>query len=164
MFFKKFIIAIVIATSSLFLFVMIIRLGNNKKGLLGISDLISYVETRDFAQPLENFSNSIDTLTTSWKQFFDSGAKIINGSSNNSGGRGNGKSNAWNNFWNSVGNWLGSVGNAAKDFYISILTTITFPIQLLVNVLILIGNGFKEFYLFIQWITTFEGYPPVIIE
>lgn len=69
MFFKKFIIAIFIATSSLFLFVMIIRLGNNKKGLLGVSDLISYVETRDLSKPLKNFSNSIETLTTSWKDF-----------------------------------------------------------------------------------------------
>lgn len=161
MFFKKFIIAIFIATSSLFLFVMIIRLGNNKKGLLGVSDLISYVETRDLSKPLKNFSNSIETLTTSWKDFFDSFNNYTDNSFNSSG-RDNGKTpNKFQEFFNSLGKAFSNVGNNLKTFYFALLTTITFPVQLLVDIAILIGNGFKEFYLFINWITTFEGYPQV---
>lgn len=163
MFFKKFIVAIFISISSLILFICIIRLGNNKKGLLGISDLASYVETVDFSKPLKNFSNSIDTLTTSWSGFFKSIGLINNNDSNYGGssGRGNPNSNPFNDFFKSLSQAFGAIGNSLKNFYFAFLTTITFPIQLLVDVVILIGNGFSEFYKFINWCITFEGYPAV---
>ena len=165
MFFKKFIIAIFLSISSLILFVCIIRLGNNKKSLLGISDIVKYVEKVDLSKPLKNFSNSIDTLTTSWKEFFNSIDVIINGSEKGSGGRGNNESsNPFIHFFQQVGKKLGDIGNGLKGLYFAILTTATFPVQLLVDLLILIGNGFNEFYQFVNWCITFEGYPPVSLS
>jgi len=74
MFFKRVIISLFIFFSVLMLFIMIIRLGNNKDGFFGFSDLINYLDSGkvNFYKPLRVFNDDIGGIIRDF-------AKYING-------------------------------------------------------------------------------------
>lgn len=61
MFFKRVLISLFVFFSVFMLFIMLIRLGNNKNGFFGFSDLIDYFNSGkvNFYQPLQYFNNDI---------------------------------------------------------------------------------------------------------
>lgn len=156
MFFKRIIISILSIMFVLFLFIFLVRLGNNKTGFLGMEDLFSYFENVDMSKPLNNFKNSFDRLINSWRQVFNDLGVSFSTSGSSGGGRGYSYS-----FWESIGRWFASFGNGLKDFFTALYTLIFFPVEFLLDLLIFIFEFFKIFFDFINWCITFEGYPPI---
>lgn len=156
MFFKRVIVSMLCIMFVLFLFIFLVRLGNYKIGFLGMEDLFTYFEYVDFSKPLDNFKDSFDNLVNSWRTVFDDIGISFSVSGSSGGGRGYSYS-----FWESVGRWFSQFGSGLVDLIKALYTTMFFPIQFLLNVLIFVFEYFKIFFDFINWIISFDGYPPI---
>ena len=135
MFFKKVLIAFFIFFSTLMLFIIIIRLGNNKISFLGLSDLFSYFENGnvDFYKPISYFSNDIGGIIRDF-QYFLSDIVV-------------------NNPWDAITVAVKMLGNIFKLLYIPVIAVFDL-IKMLVGYISIFAN-------FINWVISFEGYPAI---
>lgn len=156
--FKRVFIALFFTFAAVFIFIMIIRLANNKSGFLGFNDLLSYFESIDLYKPLNNFKNTFDNL----KKVFDDFARSINintifNNAGGSGGRGT-DSNFWDNLVSGISSIFGWLGNNVANLFKMLYTIMAMPIHLLFDLINLIIDYFGIFIKFIDFIINFEGY------
>ena len=71
MFFKKILIGFFVFFSAIMLFIFIIRLGNNKSGFLGLSDLLDYLGSGrvDFYKPLRVFNDDVGGIIRDFQRY-----------------------------------------------------------------------------------------------
>jgi len=136
MFFKKVLISFFIFFSVLMLFIMIIRLGNNKSSFLGLSDLLNYFDSGkvDFYKPLNYFNNDIGGIIRDFQRYL---TEI------------------------QINNPLDALVAIGEGF-MQLFKLISIPVVAVFDFLKMLFGYITIFSDFINWVISFEGYPNTI--
>ena len=136
MFFKKVLISFFIFFSVLMLFIMIVRLGNNKTSFLGLSDLLDYFNSGkvDMYKPLSSFNNDVGGIIRDFQRYM---TEI------------------------SIKNPLDAIVFLGEGF-IQLFKIISIPVVAVFDFLKMLFGYITIFADFINWVISFEGYPSTI--